>query len=271
MATRFRQEAGSSEGEFRLTLEEIEEPRPDEIPSPDRRPGDNRLTYGDIVVGEINDDMPVQVFRFPARSGDRVNIRMEMVSGTLDPLVILLDPDDNELVRNDDDPLAAGRDSFIHEFVLPDNGIYTIVATRFRQEAGSSEGEFRLILERAGGVPPGAAETGDHDITYGETVRGTISHEMWMQEYTFTAQAGDLVDIQMQNVRGTLDPVIMLLDETDNELARNDDDPLSAGRDAYLRRYRIPADGVYIIVATRFRQEAGQSVGVFRLTLDRAE
>ena len=82
-------------------------------------------------------------YQFDAEADDLVNIQMQANTGSLDPLLILLDPDGNELIRNDDDEQGTGRDSYIREFAIPTaTGTYTIIATRFQEDIGSTTGRI---------------------------------------------------------------------------------------------------------------------------------
>jgi Flp pilus assembly protein TadD len=267
IATRFQEALGSTEGDFRLMLEDEGGDRP--LPPP---PTDGLLPYGTVIQDRIGEAAAVHEYAFEARDGDLVSIRMEVVSGTLDPLLILLDPAGNELARNDDDPQGAGRDAHLRDYFIPADGVYTIVATRFQEALGSTEGEFRLIFEGDGDSaqmppPPGEVEM----IQYGAVIEGNIGGPVALYEYAFEAQDGDQIGIHMEVVEGTLDPLVILFDPAGNEIARNDDDPRGTGRDSYLPGFSIPANGVYIIIATRFQIEQGSTQGEFRLTLELEE
>jgi hypothetical protein len=194
--------------------------------------------------------------------GDVVTINMNATSGSLDPFLILLSPAGDELVRNDDAQPGVSLDAGIIEFTIPADGAYTIIATRFREESGPSEGGFQLSLEAN-------AEISDsRRMNYGDTVRGVIEGDTFELEYTFEAQAGEVVDIQMTKISGNLDPFIIVRGADGAEIDSNDDDPQGGGSlDSYLHELSIPANGMYTIVATRFNGELGDSTGEFELAL----
>lgn len=94
--------------------------------------GDLRsISYGETATGAIDADDPTgyrgnyEPVTFEGSAGDVVTI--DMVSED-DPYLILLDPDGNEIARNDD---AFGLNSRIARHTLPTDGEYTIVATSF--------------------------------------------------------------------------------------------------------------------------------------------
>lgn len=116
--------------------------------------GGDRLSYGDEVQAELTEgaetdpfrDVPADTHEFTGSAGDRVVITMES-----DPLdtYLLLSKDDELVAENDD---ASGLNSRI-ETELPENGRYTIWASRYGElmgmTSGETEGEYTLTLEEA--------------------------------------------------------------------------------------------------------------------------
>lgn len=226
------------------------------------------ISYGGTATGELAGDTYAVEYRFTASAGDVINIRMEATTGTLDPMVILLDAQGNEIARNDDDPLGElGRNSYLRSFVMPSGGTFTIVATRFQEAQGSTTGTYLLTLELAGtGVTTDAP---DGMLAYGSVVEGQITGAAWEVRYEFAATAGDIIEIRMERTSGSLDTLLILLDPQGNQIAFNDDDPQSFGTDSRIGNFRIPVTGTYTIVATRFQGQLGSTSGGYRLTLTR--
>jgi tetratricopeptide (TPR) repeat protein len=222
----------------------------------------------DTQTGIITNNTPSLSYEISASQGDRINIFMNTTSGNLDPLVILQTEAGEELALNDDDTEGTGRNSAIRNLVIPADGTYLIIATRFQQDLGTTTGNFELIVEQVSGTATSTERNTDDPLTYGEIVTGTINNQDWIVYYEFEAQAGDIIGIRMANVSGTLDPLVELRDAEGNQLAENDDDPESTGRNAYLREYRITEDGTYIIGATRFQREIGTTTGEFELEVN---
>ncbi|MFW5748649.1 MAG: PPC domain-containing protein [Chloroflexota bacterium] len=282
VATRFSGEAGTTEGDFELVLE-ASQPVVQVTPSP--TPGDRPplIAYGDRVEGRITQTDAAVRYAFEARRGDTISIRMTALSGNLDPLVALLAPSGNEIASNDDDP-AGGFNAFLGDFVIPQAGIYTIVATRFNREAGSSVGEFELMLDRSGrpagadgpGVPDGPGlvigqfglQAAPQPIEFDSPVTDEITPRQPQRVYAFSAEEGTVVSIKMDNTRGTLDPFLILVNPSGRDIARNDD--VSAESfNAAIENVTLPESGRYLIVATRYLRDQGTSVGAFSLTLSR--
>jgi hypothetical protein len=240
------------------------------------------IEYGDTVEGEITSDEPYFIYSFEGSEGDVVTISLVDTSrdDTLDPLVILFDEDNIEIVRNDDagsDDLPDNFDSLIDQFELPADGTYYIVATRFGEFTGTSEGDFELTLD--GGEGDGS-ESGSYDIDdaesieYGDTVDGEVTDDEPFVVYSFEGSEGDVVTITMIDTSDddTLDPQVILLDADGNEITRNDDAEtdadLSDNFDSQITEFELEEDGTYFIVATRFGELEDFSQGEFELTLD---
>ncbi len=221
---------------------------------------DDQIAYGQTISGTIGNNAPEFRYTFEANAGDVVNIELKATSGDLDSFLILLDSNGDQLAE-DDDGGAEGFDSFLRSFTMPESGIYTIVATRY--QTGTSAGDFELTLNSGSPVvivPSGA-------MSYGERVAGLLNDVTFEQRYTFTADAGDVIGIQMNAITGNLDTFIILLDEAGNQLIDNDDDPQGDGLNAYLRDFTISEAGTYTIVAQRYNGAQGSSEGRFELTL----
>jgi predicted small secreted protein len=253
LATRFQQETGTSSGEFELSLNSGQALPPR---------GDGDLRFGDTVSGVINDDNYQFEYVFRAQSGDVVSVYMGAISGDLDTYLILLDDDGDELARNDDQEPGASFNAGI-EYTVPRSGIFTILATRFQQETGTSSGEFELSLNNEGQPQP----RGDADLRFGDTVSGVINDDNFQSEFTFHAQSGDTVYIYLGAISGDLDTYLILFDDEGNELARNDDQEPGASFNAGIE-YIVPRNGMFTILATRFQQETGTSSGEFELSLN---
>lgn len=128
------------EGSFVLTIEE------NDLEA-------TEIAYGDTIDSEITEDAESELYSFEGSAGDAVTISMTStteISG-LDTLLLLRDAVGNELTRNDDS--GEGLNSRI-EFVLPEDGTYIIVATRY-----GGEGSYTLSLNTGENTAP----AGDDD------------------------------------------------------------------------------------------------------------
>ena len=242
IATRFGQAAGNSSGAFFLTLEE----------AADSGMGNTLATALEAledlpVEGELTDERFARYYRFDARANDMVTVRMERLGGGLDSLLAIVDAAGTELTSNDD--TEGSQNSAIVDFLIPADGVYYIVATRYERAQGKTQGRYRLTFERGGNafqdVPADM-----RFMPYGSTMTGNIDDTTPRVEYAFYGQAGDSVTAAMSRADGDLDPVVEILDSTLRVVASNDDS--DGSQNARIDRYTLPATGVYYLRATRY-------------------
>jgi|GEM_PF-2491413 len=242
-------------------------------------PASGSIAYGQTVQGTIDNANPVRLYTFSGQAGDRVTVTMQAAQGSaLDPYLGLMDANQNVLIENDDSPAAGGLNSQL-EYTLPASGTYTIVATRYGIDQGTSSGAFTLTLQSgagstsmSGGQQP--ASTGGGTVTaepiaYGQTVQGVIDSNRYGYDYVFSGQAGDVVTITMQAAQGSnLDTTLGLFDSASVDaqpLVTNDD--MAPGNYNSQIVYTLPATGQYWIYATRYNGQDGTSTGAFTLSL----
>jgi hypothetical protein len=115
-----------------------------------------------VVTGEISRSTPAVAFTFQADSGDTVNITLDADSGNLDPLLILLGPGGNQIASNDDRDDTTINSSITQQ--IAEGGAFTVVATRYGETIGGTEGDFTLSVTR-GAAPVAAAGTNDDGTT----------------------------------------------------------------------------------------------------------
>ena len=145
IATRFDGNIGTTSGDYRLSLELLDDPFVD-VP-----PGAISLELGASVAGRISADNPADTYAFYGRQGDIVSISMTRVDGNLDALLELLNSAQEVLTRNDD-RAANDQNALINHFTLPATGTYYIRARRYAGTDGDSDttGAYVLVLaERA--------------------------------------------------------------------------------------------------------------------------
>ncbi|HRE49126.1 MAG TPA: PPC domain-containing protein [Aggregatilineales bacterium] len=159
-----------------------------------------------------------------------------------------------EVIRETNRP-DLNRNITVNTFSVDSAG--TATATKggiFARQLGTDIGDI------SGRIPDALA------LVYGGTSTGVIDVTSPYVVYTFQARAGDRVRIAMRSISGTLDPFLYLLDSTGLQLAQNDD--VQPGQDANSRIDAvIPADGGYIVVASRFGAVFGGTSGSYEISL----
>ncbi len=112
------------------------------------------IVSGESVTGTISPADTFDVYQFDGVAGETVTIGMSAVTLALDTNLYLIGPAGRELAANDDgDPVTLGldgrsTDSQISGFVLPDNGPYTIIATRYGNQYGGTIGVYELTMTK---------------------------------------------------------------------------------------------------------------------------
>ncbi len=110
-------------------------------------------------------------------------------------------------------------------------------------------------------------------IESGQNVTGVISAENPFDVYRFNGVAGESVTISMLAATQTLDTNLYLISPGDRQIAANDDaDPVllgTAGRttDSLISGYVLTENGPYTIIATRYANQYGGTLGVYSLIL----
>jgi len=265
-ATRFFEATGLSTGDFRLS---VAAGAPVVASTPAAREAAAPIAVGQTLTGTLDSTRYAASYVLALQAGQTVAISMERLSGDLDPYLFLYGPDGAEVAANDDADVPFGGipvNARIARFTAPVGGDYTILATRFAVESGSSAGEYRLSVTE----PPATLATSPGAIRVGDTVQDEITDARPVVEYTLQLETGQMITVTMESLDGVLDPYLLLLDATGRELAVNDDAATQIGGSTYnaqIAGFSAPADGLYTIRATRFLEANGVTSGPYRLSV----
>lgn len=210
---------------------------------------------GPTVTGRLDENsnvLPVDnsffnLYTFEGRAGQQIAI--EMVSNEIDPYLIVLTPDSNDLGHDNNG--AGGRNARLAT-ILPSTGTYLILANSYSAgELGSYQirvtdlaASIEYILQEQGSLGPGDPILNDNSF---------------FDSYPFSGRAGQQVTISLQSQ--DFDPYLLLVDEAGNLLAENDDISGSDYNSQIV--FTLPLDGTYRIIANSF-DPAGQ--GFYTLT-----
>ena len=202
------------------------------------------IAVGEAVAGTVGSVNDVDHFRFTAQEGKRYQIDVGM--GTLpDSWVYLVDSEDRELAFNDDfeDSLASRI-----IWAAPASGDYFLVV------GGFGVGTYTLAVAHSDIVDDhGDALDAATSIAVGEAVAGAVDFDDDVDYFGFTAQEGQLYQIDV--ALGTLpDSWVRLLDSEGRELAYNDD-----FGDSWASRilWVSPASGDYYLAVGDYEGDLG--------------
>lgn len=153
--------------------------------SPTSIPGGAQNPAVPSVNGTISNDQFQQFWDFGVEAGDTVNIIMRRTSGNLDAILVLLDANNNILAYDDDS--AGNRDAALINIRVPQQGTYTVAATRYEQAQGFTAGNYTLTISYNDPVAPtavrpqatprnqGGRNTGDGYVQAGRAQSNSIS------------------------------------------------------------------------------------------------
>lgn len=105
------------------------------------------------VQGAIFEEQDFVVYAFEAEANETISVSMSALSGNLDTLLQLVDPNGNLLAVNDD-AAGGGTDSSISNVRILQSGTYLAIATRYGKGFGGTEGEFQLLVTESSAALP---------------------------------------------------------------------------------------------------------------------
>ncbi len=259
VASRYGEAAGISSGRFILTLEQasgsgLGNSAQSAVP----------LLVGTSVEDELTNDIFTRYYVFDARENDLIGARMSRAGGSLDAFLVLADANLQEIISDDDS--GGGQNAEIKSFLIPADGRYYLIATRFEREGGKTIGRYRLELQNLGSAFDGVPE-GSERLTYGTTITGRIDDTTPETLFAFFGEAGDAITVSLNRGDGDLDPQVSILGSDLAVLAQDDDS--GGGQNARIARYVLPQTGLYYIRAARFSGDDGNpnTQGSFILVL----
>jgi len=252
------------------------------------------VEYGDTVQASIGGNAFILAFCLDAEAGDTVSIEMNTTSGDLDGYLAIYDPVNEAILVENDDRVEGDTDPLIQSFVIPEDGEYIIIASRFNFEEGETSGEFELVVSDSSGIVGGGdgplggilgsgnancavlvedLRTSDSEvgtIRYGDTVESSINDATFSSFFCFNATAGDVVDVDMITIGGDLDGLIAIYDPESGSLLAENDDRVEGDTNPFIDDLSIPADGVYVVIVSRFNFDEGETAGAYSLTVSEA-
>lgn len=219
------------------------------------RPIENFYDAGDLVYGSVHQEslqrQEAQAWFLQGKAGDHILIRVTPLDGDLDLNVWLLDDHVERIAAVDE--FTAGEPETI-ELTLSADGQYIVLVRDFNGQAG----EYEIVL----GAAPVATPENAGALSYGDAIIGAIrpgAAVVW----TFAAQAGDVIDIDVEAGDPGSD-IVLQLQEPDG-LTIQEVDQTSAGGDETIRAFVVPVAGSWRIV---LREYFGDMAG-YRLELSR--
>jgi hypothetical protein len=202
------------------------------------------IHYGETVMGELSTLRPEALYTFTGQTGDVVVITMERTSGSIDPLLLLTDSAQNNVLALDND--GGGAPNARLQFILPESANFVIKASAV--QTSDLAGTFRLMLSAPNATPIPARTPILSNLQPSQV--GTVIVEQPLRVYPFILQTNDMLTLKWA-FNGDADLIVYSTDFA--ELARN-------ARDTAELALTAPYDGLYWLVV---RWKAG--AGTFKL------
>ena len=125
-------------------------------------------------------------------------------------------------------------------------------------------GDIRGALAEGAANPPAILEVG-------KPLTGTISLEGSYTLFKFDGKKDQKIRILERKITGNLDPFMFLMDANGTQLAFDDDiilstAPLKTDQNSRID-YTLPADGLYVVVASRYGVDYGGTTGTFEVSI----
>ena len=178
------------------------------------------IGFGQRVEGRLRNCAETHVYNFYANVGDYIEVFLSDYTGyqasALDPYLTLLGPEgfvsmtDNDSGPEDDALITVGPATV--------GGLYTILVSAAPKTMGA--GQYLLVLASNRQV--------SRTIAPGQTVKGNIRVTGQTDSYTFMNPTGGEVTFLLDDLGGSLDPLLALqvpdqMDVTDDNSGPNDD------------------------------------------------
>ena len=228
------------------------------------------IAEGEVITRAFADGVYAHLYTFQGAMGDAVTIAMNRAGDSaVDPYLILLDANGTVLAVNDVGGAVVGN-ALIQEFVLPEDGMYLILATfadyilmsGYALDADVLAGttvldplEYELSVE---GIPsldsnePPALDLMATELAVGESITLEISPETPVAYATFVGEADQAVTIATQPTTDTVDTMLYLFTDAGDGIAFNDDEAAIAPYSA-ITDLELPQDGMYLILVTTYQ------------------
>ncbi len=262
-------ENGATTGTYRLTVTPLgfaaDHPSITEIAG--------TLALDSSVTGEITGPIWQRSYTLTVEEGDRVNLVVERIAGTIFPELEITDV--NGSVVSNGYTYGSQDHSYIDYVEFASAGDYTVTVRRYRGIDGATSGTFELFANLLGSgenAPRITGQTPGTVTAYDTPVQGTITNTQWYQLWQFTTLAADTITVTVQRspadtaeTPNNLMPEVALLGAAGQELQRGY--VTDTGDKVSIERYDIEAPGTYTIRVERTGGKSGVSTGTYELTV----
>lgn len=200
-----------------------------------------------------------RLYAFSATADDTISL--SMVSGEtsfIDPYLFILSAN-GEVLASDDDSGEAALDAAISDVIIPEDGVYFVLATTFGALLGADgeerleEQSFTLLLEGATPSVEFGEEGIDLDVrllSAGDNPIIELADDVRFELFYFEGTADTTVNIVLQS--DDFDALLYVFGPDGSRVGANDDsDNADDGALNSRVELEVAEDGNYLVIATR--------------------
>jgi len=201
--------------------------------------GASDLSFGQTVAGAIAAAAQSNTYTFSANAGDQVDFTLTASSGSLSPKIRIYAESTGTLAASAANYLCSGSTIELNTVKIPVTGTYTVLVGDC---SDTNTGTYDIYAQRTDN--PGQPFV---PLLPGQTQTGAISLPAQSNTYTFSANAGDVLDFTMVTTSGNLSPEFQLYnpDGTPNISAAN---YLCSGSTIELNTVTLKQKGTYTVL-----------------------
>jgi MBG domain-containing protein/chitobiase/beta-hexosaminidase-like protein/pre-peptidase len=197
------------------------------------------LDPGSTQTGTISLPSQKNTYTFTASAGDVFDFTVTATSGSLSPEIQLYNSA-GALIASAANYLCSGSTLELNTVKIPASGPYTVDISDC---SDTNTGNYALYSQRINNPFPPVAE-----LTFGQTLSGTIGSAAESNTYTFSANAGDQLDFTLTASSGSLSPKIRIYPESTGALTASVANYLCSGSTIELNTVMIPVTGTYTVL-----------------------
>ncbi|MGA7524474.1 MAG: PPC domain-containing protein [Acidobacteriaceae bacterium] len=195
------------------------------------------LVFGQTQPGTVTTAAQSNTYTFNANAGDVLDMTMTATSPSLAPKIRLYNPN-GELNTSASNSFCDPGLVEMNTVTLPSTGTYTVL---IGDCSDTNTGNYELYSQRTNN-PSGASQ-----LSIGQTASGLIGSAAESNTYTFSANAGDVLDMTMTTASGSLAPKIRLYNPN-GELNTSASNSFCDPGPVEMNTVTLPSTGTYTVL-----------------------
>jgi hypothetical protein len=206
-----------------------------------------------ITLDEIDDTNETVTYDIDLETGTSLIVQTQSVTGSLDTILTLIDPEGNQVVENDDVNTDGGNYNSTIVYEVEQSGTYTLNVGRYSSTIGSYLLTATISADATIDLITASSQT--------FTEQGSVTESAPQFSYPVTLDAGQTVLLQTEAITESLDTVMTLLAPNGETVAENDDYQSESYNSGLV--FTVHVGGTYTALVEGY----GDSTGDFTLNI----